>query len=169
MTLRKNSLMSCMSADFFMMGSNTVPEQHSQPTLTFLGSKVYVWSGQKKKDLRWTWPEVGPHHSPAHWWSSTSPHPSATASHNSDNQSYIVFFCSVIKVRYIRLCIGGGSLLAFKIFRESSTICSSPVLFLKWRLALRTLIPLFMPGSVHSGSVSWDSCGWMFPDKLCVS
>ena len=32
-----------------------------------------------------------------------------------------------------------------------------------------TLIPLFMPGSVHSGSASWDDCGWMFPDKLGVS
>ena len=31
------------------------------------------------------------------------------------------------------------------------------------------LIPLFMPGSVHSGSESWDDCGWMFPNKLQVS
>ena len=28
-----------------------------------------------------------------------------------------------------------------------------------------TLIPLFMQGSVHSGSVSWDDCGWMFSDN----
>ena len=27
----------------------------------------------------------------------------------------------------------------------------------------------FRPGSVHSGSASWDKCGWAFPDKLCVS
>ena len=32
-----------------------------------------------------------------------------------------------------------------------------------------TPIPLFMPGSVNSGSVSWDDCGKMFPDKLHVS
>ena len=32
-----------------------------------------------------------------------------------------------------------------------------------------TLIPLFRPGSVHSGSASWDHSGWVFPDKLCVS
>ena len=32
-----------------------------------------------------------------------------------------------------------------------------------------TLIPLFIPGSVHSGLASWDNCGRMFPDKLCVS
>ena len=34
---------------------------------------------------------------------------------------------------------------------------------------LLTLIPLFRPGSVHSGSASWDDCGWAFPDELCVS
>ena len=33
----------------------------------------------------------------------------------------------------------------------------------------RTLIPLFMPGSVHSGSAGWDDCVRMFPDKLRVS
>ena len=32
-----------------------------------------------------------------------------------------------------------------------------------------TLCPLFMPGSVHSGSGSWDDCGGMFLDKLRVS
>ena len=31
------------------------------------------------------------------------------------------------------------------------------------------LIPLCMPGSVYSSSVSWDGCGWMFPDELRVS
>ena len=30
-------------------------------------------------------------------------------------------------------------------------------------------IPFFMPGSVNSGSASWDNCGQMFPDKLCMS
>ena len=32
-----------------------------------------------------------------------------------------------------------------------------------------TLIPLFIPGSVHSGLMSWDDCGQMSPDKLSVS
>ena len=32
-----------------------------------------------------------------------------------------------------------------------------------------TLIPLFIPGSVHSGSASWDNCGQKFPNKLRVS
>ena len=30
----------------------------------------------------------------------------------------------------------------------------------------RTLTPLFMQDSVHSGSASWDDCCRMFPDKL---
>ena len=36
-------------------------------------------------------------------------------------------------------------------------------------MSSRALIPLFMTGSVHSGSSSWDDCGWKFPDKLRVS
>ena len=28
---------------------------------------------------------------------------------------------------------------------------------------------ILMPGSLHSGSASWDNCGWVFPDKLRVS
>ena len=31
-----------------------------------------------------------------------------------------------------------------------------------------TLILLFMQRSAHSGLASWDDCGRMFPDKLCV-
>ena len=31
------------------------------------------------------------------------------------------------------------------------------------------LIPLFMPGSVHTGSVSWDDCDRVFPEELHVS
>ena len=37
--------------------------------------------------------------------------------------------------------------------------------FFKVEIRSCTLIPLFMPGSVYSGSVSWDGCG--LPDK-CV-
>ena len=32
-----------------------------------------------------------------------------------------------------------------------------------------TLIPLFTPELVHSGSVSWDDCNRVFPDELRVS
>ena len=30
-------------------------------------------------------------------------------------------------------------------------------------------IPLFKLSSAHSGSASWDNCGWSFPDELHVS
>ena len=50
---------------------------------------------------------------------------------------------------------------------------SSPALFFFFffevEISLCALIPLSMPGSVHSGSASWDDCGWMFLDKLSVS
>ena len=41
--------------------------------------------------------------------------------------------------------------------------------FFEVEISSRTLIPLFMPGSVHSDSASWDDCTRMFPDKLRVS
>ena len=56
-----------------------------------------------------------------------------------------------------------------RILGECLTIHAPLVLFfLKVEISLCTLIPFFMPESVHSGSVSWD-CGWTFPDKLSVS
>ena len=39
----------------------------------------------------------------------------------------------------------------------------------KVEISSRTLIPLFVPGSVDSGSASCDDCGSMFPNKLRVS
>ena len=36
-------------------------------------------------------------------------------------------------------------------------------------ISSRTLIPLFWPGSVHSGLASWEDCGRVFPDELRVS
>ena len=36
-------------------------------------------------------------------------------------------------------------------------------------ISSRSLLPLFTPGSVHGGSASRDNCGWVLPDKLCVS
>ena len=41
--------------------------------------------------------------------------------------------------------------------------------FFKVEISLLTLIAIFRPGSVHSGSVTWDDCGWEFADKFCVS
>ena len=36
-------------------------------------------------------------------------------------------------------------------------------------ISLRTLIPLFTPELVHSGSASCDDCDQVFPEKLRVS
>ena len=47
--------------------------------------------------------------------------------------------------------------------------CLCLFFFFKVEISARTFIPLFMPGSVHSGSASRDDSGGMFPDKLCVS
>ena len=41
--------------------------------------------------------------------------------------------------------------------------------FFKVEISLCTLIPLFRPGSVHCGSVSWENCDWLFPDGLRLS
>ena len=49
-----------------------------------------------------------------------------------------------------------------------SYFSSSSFFFFKVEISLHTLFPLFRPGSVHSGSVSWDDCGQVFPDKLHV-
>ena len=59
-----------------------------------------------------------------------------------------------------------------KVLEECSTIhFSSALLFFFFlvEISLRTLIPLFTPGSVHSGSASSDDCSRMFPDKFRVS
>ena len=61
----------------------------------------------------------------------------------------------------------------FPCVQGCSTIHSPPVLFFPFffKVEVRscTLIPLFRPGSVRSGSESWDNCDCEFPDKLHVS
>ena len=60
------------------------------------------------------------------------------------------------------LCVGN--------LGECLTNYSPPALFfLKLEISLHTLIPLFTPGLVHSGSARWDDCHRVFPDELCVS
>ena len=59
---------------------------------------------------------------------------------------------------------------AVRIWGECLTIQSPPALFFfKLGISLCTLIPLIGPGSVHSGSASWDDYGQVFPDRLHVS
>ena len=86
---------------------------------------------------------------------------------------YLYCCCSVLL-----LVVVAFSSLA-RIWGECSTVHSPPVLFLFFfffssflflvEISPCTLIPLFMPRSVHSGSASWDDCGRTFPDKLRVS
>ena len=52
---------------------------------------------------------------------------------------------------------------------EGSTNQSMPVLFQVEVSSLCKNSVLIGQGSVHSGSVSWDDGGWVFPDKLLVS
>ena len=68
---------------------------------------------------------------------------------------------------------GANQLVAFsslaRIWGKCLTIHSLPVFFcFEVEISLHPLIPFFMPGSVHSGSVSWDDYSWMFPDKFHV-
>ena len=71
---------------------------------------------------------------------------------------------------------GGGGVVAFssrariflRIFNNSFPVCAF-FFFFKVEISSRKQIPLFWPGSVHSGSVSWDNCDQEFPDGLRVS
>ena len=47
--------------------------------------------------------------------------------------------------------------------------CTCTIFIFKVEINSLTLIPLFRPESIHSVSASWVDCGWVFPDKLCVS
>ena len=63
-----------------------------------------------------------------------------------------------------------NTLVAFssrvRILGECLTIHSPPAFFFfKVEISLRTLIPHFMQGSVHSGSASWDDWDRAFPPK----
>ena len=72
---------------------------------------------------------------------------------------------------FLFLVVAFSSLARF--WGECSTIHSPPAFFFLFffyvEIILSTLIPLFTPGSVHSGSAGWDHCGRVFPDKLHVS
>ena len=57
----------------------------------------------------------------------------------------------------------------WRMFNHPFPACIFFFFFFKVEISSHTLIPLFMPGSVHSSSASWDDCGRMFPDKLHMS
>ena len=76
-------------------------------------------------------------------------------------------------------CGSGGFFLAYEEFGRTfghsiprlrfsfflSFIFIDLFYFFEAEISSRTLIPLFTPRSVHSGSASWDDCGWVFPDE----
>ena len=67
---------------------------------------------------------------------------------------------------------GGGFFLAFedfgRMFDNLLPACAFKKIFLV-EISSRTLITLFVPGSVHNGSASLDDCDRVFPDELRVS
>ena len=85
---------------------------------------------------------------------------------------HVVVLVVVVVVVVMVVVVVAFSSLA-RILGECSTIHSPLALFFfsffKLDFSSCTLIPLFMPGSVHSGSVTWDDCGRIFPDKLRAS
>ena len=90
-----------------------------------------------------------------------------------------------VTVSLYRYTHGGGVVVVVvfsslaRIFGKCSTIRSPPALFslrgwglgcgAKMEISSRAPISLFMAGSVHGGSASWDDCGRMFLDELRVS
>ena len=70
---------------------------------------------------------------------------------------------------------GGGFFLTCedlgKIFDHPFSACTFFFSFFVFEVEISwyTQDPLFMLGSVHSGSASRDDCGRMFPDELGVS
>ena len=83
-------------------------------------------------------------------------------------------FSRILFLLFLELGGGfGGVFLACEDLGRMFTIHSPPALCLfvccKVEISLRTLTPLFTPGSDHSGSASRDDGDRVFPDELRVS
>ena len=85
-----------------------------------------------------------------------------SSNNNNNNNKVVVVLVAVVVVVEVEVAatvkkiMVALSLLA-RIWGECSTIRSPPALFLllvEVEISSRTLIPLFMPGSVHRGSAS---------------
>ena len=81
------------------------------------------------------------------------------ADHEADNnQGEAKFVKQKVGLAFdLLLAFGDGFFLACEDFGRLFEIQSPPAFFFFFfevEISLRTLIPLFMPGSVHSGSVS---------------
>ena len=82
--------------------------------------------------------------------------PHCKVEHNT-NHKVVASFFSFVRILGERVAI--HSLRALLFFSY----------FFLVEISSCTLIPLIMPGSVHSGSASWDDCGRAFPDELHAS
>ena len=96
-------------------------------------------------------------------------------------QSYLVLplvpVCEVLHSS--RHCDGGGffsfARILGRLFERSFPacvcvcVCVRVCVLFQVESSSSARIPLFTPGSVHSGSASWDDCGWMFPVELRMS
>ena len=62
---------------------------------------------------------------------------------------------------------GGSFLLACEDFGRmlDNSFPACAFFFFKVEISSHALFPLFKPGSVHSGSASWDDCDQAFPDE----
>ena len=66
-------------------------------------------------------------------------------------------------------CFGVVFVCLFVCLFLGGIVCLFVCLFFVMKISSRTHIPHFTPGSVHSGSASWDDMGLVFPDLLRMS
>ena len=99
------------------------------------------------------------------WWSNDTPwatRQNIKKTKSTRTEKKLTYLYKILEVEAFSSCA--------RILGERSTIHSLPALFsFSVEISLRTLIPLFTPGLVQSGSASWDDCDRVFPDKLCVN
>ena len=78
----------------------------------------------------------------------------------------LVFLSFLLGVGFFLTCENLG-----RMFDNSFHTCVFVVVVVVVLVEIKscTFFPFIWPGSVHSGSASWDDCGKMFPDELCVS
>ena len=69
---------------------------------------------------------------------------------------------------FLTFCVVAAFSLHARILRDGLANHPSPVLFLQVEISSPAPIPLFRPGSVHSGSANWDRSGRAFLDELRV-
>ena len=69
----------------------------------------------------------------------------------------------------LSVSFGGFFLTCEELGRMFDHLFPACAVFSRVEISLRTLIPLIRPGSVHSGSATWDDCCQVLPVELRVS